>query len=126
MNTAYAEPTMFRGDYKLPNQAQYIRQDIDGLNIERHLGKRVHGYRPAAEQENHRLIKGLDYRFIINAPESASLSWVAFKTSGELQTFMQAYGIRIEPDREPQRGETFYLVLPDSVEAFMPLTYRPV
>lgn len=113
--------TLFRGGHQLPHQCQMIKRDLDAEKIARTVkyGKttQAFGFRRTPEQIAD--TRRMPYEYLISAPSSAGLSWTAFYTRQELQTWLDAYGCTL--DREPVPGSAFYVQLPADEFSFAEL-----
>lgn len=113
---------LYRGNYRLAHMSQVLGRDETAKEIGQHLGGKAMGYALTEEQHREREEMGrggLPYRFLVYSPSSCALSWTAFYTREAMQSFLTAYGCTL--DVEPVPGGRFYILFPESADAFQPL-----
>jgi hypothetical protein len=105
---------LMRGEYELAHQPQIIKRDLCAETVSRHLGGFAHAYRMTERQFEERKRQGIHYEYQIYSPGSYGTNWTAFRTTADLNTWLDAYGMSL--DVEPKPGDQFRVLFPKSLD----------
>jgi hypothetical protein len=102
-----------RGEYELAHQPQIIKRDLQFETISRNLGGFAFAYRVSEKQLEERRAKGLFHEYLMYVPGSYGTPWTAFRTCGDMDKWLDAYGMSLDID--PQPGDQFRVLFPKSL-----------